>query len=290
MKKSNYEIGCVSHTDSNPYPADNHRDLKLKAIEIASGTRGQNAETVRLGLEAAAIVNDDAHSRASWYQRWRNSLGIDLHDHDPVFPRVPAGIGMAARTLAFMEDRLAHGKVHPSWLAIGKGISGELAHTVLLGDWEAGSKIDEVFREFPDSSELEDVGFEVVNRYEKKSTAPKHYRLRSGGGIDGLPRYLAINRLRAAADLISPRGDHYQLIKRASFVLNLPNLDISVREQLSDAIHRRPDGKLWDDLGQQIVEPVLDEPQLRMNETIRPGSVVYFALRRHDATGVDTHR
>ncbi len=151
------------------------------------------------------MVSDDNRNRISWNHRWRNALAIDFQDYSARYAKVAPGLGTAATVLTLMERRITQGKVSQQWLSGGKGISGELGHALC---WVTGmlAKISTLFRRYPTATNSPPTGFRIVERYEDKSTAPRHYKLRMGGGEDGQPHYVGLQSIKAAGDLVSPRG------------------------------------------------------------------------------------
>jgi hypothetical protein len=165
-----------------------------------------------------------------------------------------------------------------------KGVSLTLGSIPQLGDWDAGHKLDELFREFPDSPLLKEAGFSVADDYADQSTSQLSY----GFGVVKVENGMSLMgvRKRAAADIQTTEGIDYDIIKRTSFLVDIEDLDQEEIQVVSELIpyifQDQPiPCEVRNTIGRQMIEPFIKDKSLRSaSSKILPANSIYYALHR----------
>lgn len=279
------QLGELAHTDLGGVEYNTPESRKATAIKNLREAVDNDKLSVTLGLGLASLVADDNRNRIAWNARWRNATGQDSEDASVI-----KGRDVSVETMALLishADAARHGgdtRIQDHWNEDAKGMSVELAHTVMLGDWSAGKGIDAELRKLPLVVPTHNMTMSEI--YDRKALARIRYKLRLGG-MPG-EEYVGLTRLRAVADVQTENGDTYDVVKRSSFAFATELLTEEQKVDLAQALGKLAASGTGESMlnaaashvGETILEPALEDAESTSRDRVYPGSVVYFVLRR----------
>jgi len=245
-----------------------------------------------LATAVAIVTGSERSRRNSHYFRYRALFDVSDGEQLGIDPE-----NVVESSLFDLDARIAQmtpGQLKMARLMGGKGISAELGHVDQLGNWNSGSLIDDEIRELPNSPALSDAGFVFADTYGDKSRAKTSYKIQLADEVstDGVQSahgaVLKGVRKRAAADVLTERGDAYDLIKLSTFVIHSAQLGreyLNAIDQVFTLSSNKETahlaGPVADKVGEAIIEPFIEHPEFR---SLSPGIVavssMYFALHR----------
>ena len=173
-----------------------------------------------------------------------------------------------------------------------KGLSITLGSVDQLGNWASGKPLDDKMRKLPKSRYLARKGIQFTETFSDKSEA----RLSYGASLvrTELGTSMMLERKRAAANISTKtRNEHdipgFEIIKRSSYLLDAHQLDPeqlclinAISKVLSDNKPLQIPQDMRTELGQAIVEPIVEDRERRNHSTLLlPGSSTYYVLDRH---------
>lgn len=280
-------------------PQTPKKRVKLKSARASQAIKNiieshtlDNCQAVNLGLVVASAADIDAELRVAHHRRYREAFGL----REDEFPFVEDITNLAAASLiGFHRKRMVAGELDPSAsdLQKSKGISAELGHVDQLADWRGTKILDEEIRALPSSDEVSNEGLAFAHIYGSED-AKIHYRMRLINDDNGTPAGVGFSRNRAVADLETPDGSKYEIIKRSSFVvvpseisdvaaLGLDRLGSKLLAGKSEDPRFAPkfnyEADMW---AKEVIEPFIsDRPRRERSHAVLPASCIYFALIRY---------
>lgn len=291
----------VSHADKMSFEAGrSFFDDFTEARDNLERTHPGNERNPELAERLADITHTERSRRNAHYWRYRAMFRIANNDR-----LLNDADNLAEASLLDLKGRVTEMSDEDYTFARsmdGKGISAELGHIDQLGDWQLGKELDAQVRELPTSERLLSTGFIFGETYDAKDRAMISYKFY----VPGMGKRASLKgvRMRAAADVLTEGGDIFEIVKQSTFLIDADSLsrdqvrliermmsvahasvprskDRDEQQRLMTAFKERRSG-LMDDVGREVIEPFIADPQRREETTaVLAATSLYFALQRH---------